>query len=260
MATLIDTHCHLQWEKFNQDLDEVVDRALHAGVSKMITLATDLRTSHQVIELSEKYPPVYAAVGIHPTDAVKAGPDDLKEIEELAQHLKVVAIGETGMDFYWDKTTGGIQKKLFIDQLNLGAKLDLPVIVHNREAGKQILGALNEVKDLPFKGVFHCFGENESYAKQVLDYGFHISFTGNITYKKSGLGPISQSIPLDKLLLETDSPFLAPVPERGKRNEPANVRYIAEQHANQRGQSFEKICKATTENAHRLFKFDDLQK
>lgn len=250
---IIDTHAHLQWPKYDDDRDEVVARAEEAGVVSIVTLATDLQTSHKVIELAEKYQIVYAGVGIHPTDVAKAKFEHLQEIIELAKHPKVVAIGETGMDFYWDKTTGEIQEKFFLAQLEMSVELNLPVVIHNREAGQAILKVLEKVPDLPLKGVFHCFGENIAYAQKVLDRDFHISFTGNLTYKKSSLPEISKAVPIDRLLLETDCPFMAPVPMRGKRNEPAYVKFIAEKHAEIRGLSVEEVCRATTANAHELF-------
>mgnify|MGYP005725232519 CR=1 FL=1 len=255
LLDLIDTHAHLQWHKFDDDRDEVIARAADAGVTKIVTLATDLASSRRVLELAEQYEMVYAAVGIHPTDAAQAGVNDLNEIQKLAAHPKVVAIGETGMDFYWDKTTGEIQEKSFIRQMEMSVELNLPVVVHNRDAGAAILSALAKVPDLPLKGVFHCFGEDLVYAQKVMDRGFYISFTGNLTYKKSALPEIAGRIPLDKLLLETDSPFLPPVPKRGKRNEPAFVKYIAEKHAEIRGCSFEDIARITSSNASQLFKF-----
>jgi TatD DNase family protein len=250
---LIDTHAHLQWPKFDEDRDEVVARAEETGVVAIVTLATDLQTSHKAIELAKKYPLVYAGVGIHPTDVAKAKFEQLQEIAELAKHPKVVAIGETGMDFYRDKTTGVVQEKFFLAQLEMSVELDLPVVIHNREAGQAILKVLEKMPDLLLKGVFHCFGEDVEYVQKVLDRGFHISFTGNLTYKKSPLPEIAKAIPLDRLLLETDSPFMAPVPKRGKRNEPSCVRYIAEKHAEIRGLSVEEICCVTTANARELF-------
>jgi len=252
---MIDTHCHLQWEKFNTDRDAVMQRAADAGVTRMITLATNLATSYQVIELAEKYPCVYAGVGIHPTDAVDAGPDDLAEIERLAAHPKVVAIGETGMDFYWDASGRDVQEHFFREHLKLSSKLNMPVIVHNREAGKAIMHVVSSMNDTPLKGVFHCFAEDKAYADAVLRNNFHISFTGNITYKKSNLPEVSRHVPVDRLLLETDSPFLPPVPYRGRRNEPAFVKNIAEKHAEIRGLPVSELCAHTTENAERLFNF-----
>ncbi len=257
---LIDTHLHLQWEKFDEDRDAVVERALEAGVTRMITLATDLKTSEQVIALAERYAGVYAAVGVHPTDVHKAAARDYYEIADLSRHEKVVAIGEIGMDFYWDTSHAKAQEKAFQLQLEMAADLGLPVAIHNREAGEAILKVLGYVAGALPQGVFHCFAEDEHYARTVLELGFHISFTGNLTYKKSELPEVAEKVPLERLLLETDSPFLTPVPKRGKRNEPAFVRYIAEKHADIRGISLEALAAATTENAERLFGLPELEK
>ncbi|RMD95325.1 MAG: TatD family deoxyribonuclease, partial [Calditrichaeota bacterium] len=186
--------------------------------------------------------------------AAQAGPNDLKEIEHLARQPKVVAIGEIGMDFYWETETRQVQENIFLQQLELAAALNLPVVIHNRKAGQAILQVLDQVADLPLRGVFHCFSEDETYAQQVLQRGFHISFTGNLTYKKSTLPGIAKEIPLERILLETDSPFMPPVPKRGKRNEPAFVRYIAEKHAEIRQLALEEVAAVTTKNARALFK------
>ena len=250
---LIDTHLHLQLEHFDEDRDVVVERALAAGVTRMITLATDLKTSEQVIALAERYESVFAAVGVHPTDVHKAAGRDYYEIADLSSHEKVVAIGEIGMDFYWDTSHAREQERAFQLQLEMAADLGLPVAIHNRDAGEAILKVLDFVGDGLPQGVFHCFAENGDYARTVLDKGFHISFTGNLTYKKSELPQVAAEVPLERLLLETDSPFLAPVPKRGKRNEPAYVSYIAEKHAEVRNMSIEVLAAATTANAEKLF-------
>ena len=253
LHNLVDSHCHLQFDKFDADRDPVLARAEEAGICAIITLATDVVSSQRVIELAEKYPMVYAAVGIHPTDAAAAGPNDLAEIARLAEHPKVIAIGETGMDLYWDTSTEAIQERFFIRQLELAAERSLPIVIHNRDAGVAVLGALDKVPHLPVRGVFHCFSEDADYAREVLRRGFHISFTGNLTYKKSTLPEVAAIVPLNRLLLETDSPFLAPVPKRGKRNEPAFVQYIAEKHAEIRGVSAQAIADATRQTAKELF-------
>ncbi len=252
---LIDTHAHLQWNKFDADRAEVIKRASDAGVSAILSLATDLTTSYQVVGLAEKFDNVFAAVGIHPTDVKNAGPADLDKIHRLSEHPKVVAIGETGMDFYWDETTAEIQKEFFSKQIELAVECDLPVVIHNRNAGQATLNILGSYQNQPVRGVFHCFDENADFARTVLDMGFYISFTGNITYKNSILPEVSQFVPIERLLLETDSPFLAPLPKRGRRNEPGFVHLIAEKHAEIRGISFDSIARTTTENARRLFRF-----
>lgn len=256
---LIDTHAHLQWDSFDADRDEVVARAAQAGVTAIITLATDLASSREVLRLAEKYALVFAAVGIHPTEVQDAKEQDLQEIRELAAHPKVVAIGETGMDFYWDQSTAAIQEHFFLAQMRLAAELDLPVVIHNRAAGPAILQVLEKAGELPLRGVFHCFGEDPAYAEMVLGRGFHISFTGNITYKRSELPAVSTAVPLDRLLLETDSPFLAPAPKRGKRNEPAHIVHIAEKHAELRGVALAEIGRRTSENAKKLFRLQEQQ-
>jgi len=196
---------------------------------------------------------VYAGVGIHPTDAAKAEPDDVERVAELARHPKVVAIGEIGLDLYWETSTLEIQKTIFRKQLELAAEIDLPVVIHNRRAGKQILEVLDSLGGLPLRGVFHCFSESAAYARNVVERGFYVSFTGNLTYKKSRWPQVSLAVPLERLLLETDSPFMTPVPHRGKRNEPAFVRHIAEKHAELRGLSVEEVARVTTENTQTLF-------
>lgn len=252
---LIDTHVHLQWNKFDEDRGEVIQRAIDAGVEKILTLATDLNSSYRVIELAEHYDAVYAAVGIHPTDAKDAGKNDLDQIADLSSHPKVVAIGETGMDLYWEKESIAAQEYHFRQQMQLAVEKDLPIVIHNRDAGQATLDVLYGFANRKLRGVFHCFAEDQQYAEKVLQLGFYISFTGNITYKKSNLPEVSLIVPLDRLLLETDSPFLAPVPKRGKRNEPAFVQHIAAKHADIRGLSHDEIVEKTGDNARHLFRF-----
>ncbi len=250
---LIDTHCHLQFDAFDADRDEVVQRARDAGVQAIVTLATDLSSCSKVLELAETYPDVYAGVGIHPTDVAIYREADVERIRELAKHPRVVAIGEIGMDFYWDRSTADLQRRFFLWQLELAADLNLPVVIHNRRAGSAILDVLNELGALPVKGVFHCYSEGKQYASEVLERGFYISFTGNITYSKSKWPEISKVVPLERLLLETDSPFMTPVPHRGKRNEPAFVKHISEKHAAIREMDINEIAMMTSANARSLF-------
>lgn len=253
MMQLIDTHVHLHWSSFDADRDAVIARAEDAGVVAIVTLATDLASSHRAIELAGRYPIVYAGVGIHPTDVAKATPEQLQEVAELSRHPKVVAIGEIGMDFYWDTSTAALQERFFRAQLEFAAETDLPVVIHNRRAGEAIWSVLEQVPELSLRGVFHCFSEDVSYAQRVLERGFHISFAGNLTYKKNAPVDAARAIPLERLLLETDSPFIPPVPFRGRRNEPAHVKLIAEKHAQIRALPVETVCQVTTDNACRLF-------
>lgn len=252
---LIDTHAHLQLEHFNADREAVVQRAAAAGVTKIITIATDVASSRQGIALAEKHAAVYAAVGIHPNDCGGATDADFDEIRELARHPRVVAIGEIGMDFYWKKVTPEIQRRVFIRQLALAREVDKPVIIHNREAGEAILQTLRDENIRHLRGVFHCFSENGEFAHRVLELGCFISFTGNLTYKKSILPEAAAQIPLDRLMVETDAPFMTPVPHRGKRNEPSFVAHVADKLAEIKQLPVDEVARITTENAGQLFAF-----
>jgi TatD DNase family protein len=251
--SFIDTHAHLHLQHFDEDRDAIIRRAVDAGVVKIITIGTDVASSRQATALAEKYECVYAAVGIHPTDCGEASDKDFEEIRKLAQHPRVVAIGEVGLDFYWKNVLPEVQRKAFVRQLALAREMNKPVIIHNREAGEAILQTLREENIRELVGVFHCFSENADFAKRVLDLGCYISFTGNLTYKKSSLPEVAAQIPLDRIMIETDAPFMTPVPHRGKRNEPAFVVHIAEKLAEIKNLPLAEIAKISTENAHRLF-------
>lgn len=250
---LIDTHAHLQLRQFDSDRDALFQRASDVGVTKIITIATDLVSSRQAIALAEKHAGIFSAVGIHPNDCGRATDADFDTIAELAQLPCVVAIGEIGLDFYWKNVPPAVQRRAFVRQLTLARELHKPVIIHNREAGAAILQTLQEENIRELCGAFHCFSENMEFAERVLDLGSYISFTGNLTYTKSTLPEVAAQIPLARLLLETDAPFMAPHPFRGKRNEPAYVTRIAEKLAEIKKLPLAEIARSTTENAHRLF-------
>ena len=250
---LIDTHAHLQLEHFDSDREAMIQRAHEAGVAAIICMATDVASSREAIELAEKHQHVYAAVGIHPNDCAATSAEDLKQIAELARHPKVVAIGETGMDDYWKTVPLSKQAEMFAGQLELAAQLNKPVVIHNREAGAAIMEVLRAHAVIKLTGVFHCFSEDMNYAEQVLSLGCHVSFTGNLTYKKSALPEVAKQIPLERIMLETDSPYMTPVPYRGKRNEPAYTVHIAEKLAEIKGLAFAEVCAHTTRNAVALF-------
>jgi TatD DNase family protein len=205
--------------------------------------------------MAEKHEGLFAVVGIHPNDAELWNETAEAKIREWSRHPKVVAIGEIGLDFYWDKAPVSAQEKAFRDQINLAKELDVPIVIHNREAGRQILDVLKSEGVAGLAGVFHCFSETMEIANEILELGFHISFTGNLTFKKSELPQVAKLIPIERLLLETDCPFLSPEPKRGRRNEPAHVIYIAQKLAEITGLPLEEIARITTENAHRLFGF-----
>jgi TatD DNase family protein len=253
----IDTHAHLQLSHFDNDRDEVIQRAFDAGVEKIIVVSTDVASSRESLHLAEKFSGIYAAVGIHPTDCNDASEADFEQIAELARHPKVVAIGEIGMDFYWKPFALEKQQQAFIRQLQLAKELQKPVVIHNREAGAAILQTLRLAGITHLPGVFHCFSENVEYAERVLALGCYISFTGNLTYKKSLL-PVAMQAPLERILLETDAPFMTPMPHQKdkKRNEPAYVVHVAEKLAEIKKISAAEVTRQTTANAVSLFKLN----
>ncbi len=257
-VSLVDTHAHLDMKDFDNDRDEVIARALTAGVTKIITVGTDISSSQTAIELAAKYPQVYAAVGIHPHDAGRVAQSYIQQLKELAKHQKVVAIGETGLDFYRNYSPQEAQFTVLREQLKLASELNLPIIIHTRNAAHETIEILGEwVKRHPIvarpRGVIHCFSEDAPTAKIFLELGFYISFTGAVTYPQSKVAIVAKTIPFDKIMVETDCPFLTPQKYRGKRNEPSFVTQSAERLANALGISLEKFAAQTSENAQRLF-------
>lgn len=258
---LVDTHAHLNFKAFDKDWQQVIQRAFEAEVGGIINVGSDLATSRKAIEIAEGYDKgVYAAVSIHPihVSEIRDLREEIESLKKLAYNPKVVAIGETGLDYFHNKNSKREQKELFIALLNLTQKLNLPVIIHSRDAHKDTL----EILFSTFKpsipglcGVVHCFSEDLRQAQEILDLGFLISFTGNITYpKREGLQVVVKNVSLDKIMVETDCPFLTPQNHRGQRNEPTYVVEIAKKIAKIKGISFEKIAKITTKNAKELFR------
>lgn len=251
---LIDTHAHLDLKDFNKDRKQVIQRAFVEGIKAIINVGTNFESSKESIRLTERYKSIYAAVGLHPI-YVEDEKFEEKEWLKLAQNPKVVAIGETGFDFYHHSNKAR-QKEIFEKLIKIACQVEKPLILHSREADKEILDILSHSK-LPIKkGVIHCFGRSYEMAKKFLDLGFLISYTGNITYNKERTSSILK-IPLNKIMVETDCPFMAPLPFRGKRNEPAYLKYIIQEIAKIKKMSSEKIAKITTKNAIELFKFPD---
>ncbi len=251
---LFDTHVHLNADQFMYDRDEVIERAKEAGVTEMVVVGFDRKTNPLAIEIAEEYPFIYAAVGWHPVDAIDMTDEDLAWIEELASHEKVVALGEMGLDYHWDKSPHDVQQEVFRKQIRLAKKLKMPIIIHNREATEDIIKILKEEDAAEVGGIMHCFNDQASYAHECLDLNFHISLGGPVTFKNATDPKIvAEQVPLDKLLIETDCPFLAPHPNRGKRNEPAYVKLVAEKIAEIKEMSLEEIGEATRTNAKRLF-------
>jgi len=252
---LIDTHCHLDLKDYRDDLDKVINRAVSDGVERMIVPGIDLESSKRAIAIAGEYPQVFAAAGIHPHDADNAADDDLISLRELCiSGEKIVAVGEIGLDYYRNYSGAGNQKDLFKRCIKLGLDMDLPLILHNREADADFLGALKAPGLSSIKGVVHCFSGTPDLLREVLALGFFVSFTGSITFEKAvSLREIAKLVPLERLLLETDAPYITPEPLRGKRNEPANVKYLLDTYAGIYHRTPGDIAEITTDNADRLF-------
>ncbi|MTI82086.1 MAG: TatD family deoxyribonuclease [Firmicutes bacterium] len=252
--SLIDSHAHLDDQRFDEDREEVIKRAKENGLSNIINIGHDMQSSRSSVQLAEKYPFIFAAVGVHPHDAKDVPNDYLKQLEELSRHDKVLAIGEIGLDYYYDMSPREVQKKVFLEQLNLAKELNMPVIVHLRDAYGDFLEIMRKERLEPTTGVMHCFSGSSEVAKECLDMGFYISFAGPITFKNAPkVREAASQVPLNKLLVETDCPYLTPVPYRGKRNEPAYVQYTAEQLATVKEISIEELSSAVTDNTKKLF-------
>jgi TatD DNase family protein len=253
---LIDTHCHLGWDSFDADRDAVIERALAAGVERLLTVGTDLRAARKAVEIAQRHAPVYAAFAIHPHDTQAAAEADYAALAELARQPKVVAYGEIGLDFYRDYSPRDVQAAAFRRQIRLARELNLPIIIHDREAHDETLAILR-AEGGPYRGVFHCFAGDEATAAQVVDLGFYLSFPGSITFNKEmPAHRVLRACPRDRLLIETDAPFIAPKPFRGKRNEPAHVRFTAERAAEVLGMPLDELARQTAANAYRLFRFE----
>ena len=252
----IDTHCHLDEESFTQDCHDTIQRAVDAGVTRMLTIGTTLDSCRRALDLAQKYDSVFAVVGLHPNYIQAAQPGDWERIVELATAPKVVGLGETGLDQYWDHSPIELQSEYFDRHLELSRQLDLPFVVHCREAEVEVVTQLRRHSAHgPLRGVMHAFCGSAETASACLEMGMHLSFGGMVTFKRNEvLRQVSLAVPLDRLLVETDAPYLSPTPFRGKRNEPAHVRLTAACLAETRGVSKEEIAAATTENARRLFR------
>ncbi|WP_078429498.1 TatD family hydrolase [Alkalihalobacterium alkalinitrilicum] len=251
---LFDTHVHLNAEQFEEDRAEVIKRAQEEGVEYMVVVGFDEKTIRGALEIAEENKKIYAAVGWHPVDAIEMTDQHLHWLEELASHPKVVALGEMGLDYHWDKSPKDIQKDVFRKQIRLAKKVNLPIIIHNREASQDIVDILKEEEAGKVGGIMHCFSGSVEIAKACLEMNFHISFGGPVTFKNAKKPKeVAVEVPLDRLLIETDCPYLSPHPYRGKRNEPAYVSLVAQQIADLKGMSLEQLAKQTTENAKKLF-------
>lgn len=250
---IIDTHCHIQFKPLVSNLEAVIHRAHEAGVGKMIVVGCDIESTRSAIEIAEKHDGIYAAVGLHPQDAKKLTDQMWKQFQELASHEKVVAIGETGLDFFKEYSPREVQIEVLKKHISLALELNLPLIVHNRYSDEQCLEILKEqkVKD----AVFHCFGSDVEFARKVWMAGYFTSFTGIITYPSArNLHAVVEECPMDAMMIETDCPYLAPQKYRGGKNEPAYVVEVAKQVAHLKNMSYDDVSKITTENANNFFK------
>jgi len=248
-----DTHTHLMASEFDDDRDDVIKRAMDVGVNRMIAVGFDLKSSIEAVRLAEKYEMIYASVGIHPCYVHLASETDYKKIESLFNHPAVVAVGETGIDLYHDNSTYPLQEKLFCRHLEWGRDTGLPVIIHDRNAHAEVMEKIVKYSDNEITTVLHCFTGDITMARKALAYGSFLGFGGVTTYKNSIAKTILPSLPQDRILVETDAPYLPPVPHRGRRNEPAYLLRTAEAVANYRSMSVIDLARTTTENAKRVF-------
>ncbi len=254
---LIDSHTHLEMEEFDEDRDAVVDRAREAGLEFLITVGTTLAYCQKALELAGRYVEVYAAVGIHPHEAKDIDSRTYDELRSLAGQKKVVAYGEIGLDFFRNLSPRSLQIQRFGEQLELASEIGLPVIIHNREAHRETIEMLGSLRG-KLTGVIHCFSGDRNMARKCLDLGYYISVPGTVTFNKAEeLRRVVQYVPLTSLLVETDAPYLAPEPHRGKRNEPAYAVKTAERMAELKGFSYTEVARATSENARALFGLPD---
>lgn len=252
---LIDSHAHVADAEYDQDRQAVLERARAAGVRLIMNISYDRDSSLRSLDLADRENMVYAVVGYHPHDAESVGEDSYQELRRWCQHPKVRAIGEIGLDYYRDLSPRDAQDRVFRRQLALAKELGLPVVIHDRDAHEDLLRVLREEGAGEVGGVMHCFSGDEELAQRCLDLGFHIGLGGPVTFKNGQTArAVARMVPDDRLLVETDSPYLAPVPYRGRRNEPAHVRLIAEAIAALRGVSLERLAQVTSANARRLFR------
>jgi TatD DNase family protein len=255
---LIDSHCHLNYDYSPKSLDQVLEEASAAGVEALVTIGTDLASSAEIQKISDQYSHVYHTIGVHPHDAVGVKTGDLALLESAARHPKCRAIGEIGLDYHYDHSPRDIQKTVLDRQLQLARKLELPIVIHSREGEDDLLSALkSHCQHLPpsaIPGIIHCFSGTLAFGQACLDLGFYISFSGIITFKKADeVRTAAIQFPLDKILIETDAPFLAPIPHRGKKCEPSMVKLTAMKLAELKGISYEEIARVTTANSKRVF-------
>lgn len=251
---MLDTHCHLDSHQYEGQVDAIVREAASASVDTLVTIGIDVATSRRAVELAEAYDRVYATAGVHPHDARTLDDAGLEEIRQLAAHPKVVAIGEIGLDYYRDLSPRPVQKAVFRKQLELAIELKMPIVIHTRESFEDTLEIVKEYADGLVGAVFHCFPGDEDDARRVFDLGFIISVGGVITFPKARMSRVAAAVALDRLMLETDSPYLTPVPHRGKLNRPAYVRFVYEKLAELRGEKVADIRRTVDRTARKFYR------
>lgn len=255
---LIDSHAHLGMPQFDRDRDDVIRRAIDAGVELIFTVGTDIGDCRKAVEIARGNEMVFAIIGIHPHNAKEVNEETYLDLRALSQDGKVKAIGEIGLDLFRNLSPRNVQITRFRQQIHLAKELDFPIVVHAREAHKEVLTILGEEKAKEIGGVFHCFSGDYDMAKSCTDLGFFLSIPGTITFKNNAnLREVIKKIPLDRILVETDCPFLAPMPFRGKRNEPAYVKFTALELAEVKGLPFDEVARITSKNARRAFRLDE---
>ncbi len=250
---LIDTHCHLFFDELKKDLAGVLSRASKLGVTKFICVGTNIEDSKESYDLALNYENIFSTAGVHPHDSEGVPKDYLNQIKELLNNQKVVALGEIGLDYFRNISDRKTQKKIFREQLELAQETNKPIVFHNRESDDDILKILSDYPDVV--GVSHCFSSSYEVAKKLIDMGFYISFSGNLTFKNSHLPDVAKKLPINSLLVETDSPFLSPVPYRGETNEPGRTRFVADYLAQLFNLTINEVANVTTENAKAIFNF-----
>jgi TatD DNase family protein len=260
LQMLIDSHAHLDMKEFEKDREEVLFRALNGGITHIITIGIDLPSSLKALELANRYDFVFSSIGYHPHNSHDVDSSKLKELSKLVSEPKIVAWGEIGLDFYRHHSPPNKQIEVFQKQLEMAIHFDLPVIIHNREAHRATLKILKKIEHARHKGVIHCFSGDYDLAMEFIEMGYYISIPGTVTYKNAHqVQDVASRVPLDHILLETDAPYLAPVPKRGKRNEPLFVHYTAQKIALLKNMDFQEVALQTSENVRELFSLPELK-
>ena len=248
---LTDTHCHLYYDELYNDLSQVIQRANNLGVTRFICVGTNIEDSKKCLSISEDNNNIFASAGVHPHDSKNVSESYIDDIYKIIDNKNMIAIGEIGLDYFRNFSDPEIQKQVFREQMEIAQDINSPVIIHNRDSDKDLI---NILKDYPtVKGIAHCFSSDLEMARSLLEIGYYISFSGNLTFKNSHLPEVAKSIPLNRVLVETDSPYLSPEPHRGKSNEPGRTRFVVEKLSEIYKMSFESIAKQTNDNATEIF-------